>query len=628
MCGVFVLGFIVRFVTMHRLPLSEKRIPLGVTSDGNAVFLYYNRVTERGIDLRVETSRNGLKFSDARDVRFTDRKKSPLPTKKFSQFKIVSGNRKYLLLYKYYPNQNTQLCNAVSDDLYSWQKLGKVTDFSEIGTIVPNYSFQGKYVMFYGEQSVHIAESANGSGWQTIATNVLTPVSDFYGTYTCSVAQAVEKENGLLLYYYLHRRHGPILFLSLHAALFAKNNPKKLLWQTNEPLWQIPKSWMRKRVQPVGVVEHLGILTSYWWVNDDIYAIQHSEIQIDRLAEPRRFPSLLLDKIKENPIIRPIADHFWESKATFNPAAIYDEGKVHIIYRAIGHDDVSTLGYASSRDGVTIDERLPTPIYIPTKPFETGTGTPYVPSGKYVSGGGCYGGCEDPRITKLDGKFYMTYVAYDGSSPPRVALTSIDERDFHRQQWRWTEPQLISKPGIVNKNACVLPERIHGKYVIFHRVFPNILIDYVDSLDFDGSAYLKGEFMIPPRPDAWDSRKLGIGAPPLKTDEGWLLIYQAVDDRYDRQYKIGAMLLDADDPTKVLYRPRKPILEPTEDYENSGHKWGVVYPCGAVVKDDDLFVYYGGADMVTCVAKTELSDFLYRLKASEPAHMTRVTMHS
>ena len=155
-----------------------------------------------------------------------------------------------------------------------------------------------------------------------------------------------------------------------------------------------------------------------------------------------------------------------------------------------------------------------------------------------------------------------------------------------------------------------------------HRVFPNILIDFVDSLDFDGQSYLLGEKHIPPRsPEWWDSRKIGAGAPPLKTDEGWLLIYQAVDDKDASEYKVGAMLLDLEDPSQVLYRSSQPILEPRQSYENNGFKAGIVYPCGAVFKDDTLFVYYGGSDSYVCVATAPLQEFLENLKQTGITHL-------
>ncbi len=346
----------------------------------------------------------------------------------------------------------------------------------------------------------------------------------------------------------------------------------------------------------------------------------------------------VLERSEGNPILQPQPNHWWESKAAFNPGAIYEAGKVHIVYRAIGDSDVSVFGYASSVDGFHVDERLDKPIYVPREPFE-GAGLVYPTEinpqvtyfsaeddeeeeDNYVSGGGGEGGCEDPRLTRIDERVYMTYIAFDGYSPPRVALTSIHIDDFLARNWQWQKPVLISPPGVVDKNACILPERINSKYVIFHRIFPDILVDFVDDLDFDGTTrWLKGEFTIPARASHWDSRKLGIGAPPIKTKDGWLTIYQGVDECDPGRYKIGAMLLDLKDPTRVLARSGKPILEPDVWYENEGWKAGVVYPCGAVVIGDRLLVYYGGADKVACVASAKVDtilEYLIGIRESAP----------
>jgi len=344
----------------------------------------------------------------------------------------------------------------------------------------------------------------------------------------------------------------------------------------------------------------------------------------------------VLERFDGNPILEPQPKHWWESKAAFNPGAIYEQGKVHIVYRAIGDSDVSVLGYASSIDGFHVDERLDKPIYVPREPFE-GAGLVYPTvinpqvtyvsaeddeeeEEDYVSGGGGWGGCEDPRLTKIDDRVFMTYIAFDGYSPPRVALTSIHIDDFLARNWQWKKPVLISPPGLVDKNACILPEKIKSKYVVFHRIFPDILIDFVDDLDFDGTTrWLKGEFKIRPRAAYWDSRKVGAGAPPIKTKDGWLLIYQAVGERDPGRYKIGAMLLDLKDPARVLARLGEPILEPQASYENEGWKTGVIYPCGAVVIKDRLLVYYGGADKVTCVASVKLDELLDRLVGAREA---------
>ncbi len=346
-------------------------------------------------------------------------------------------------------------------------------------------------------------------------------------------------------------------------------------------------------------------------------------------------PRAVLERFKGNPILEPDPGHWWESKAAFNPAAVYEGGKVHILYRAIGDSDESVLGYASSTDGFHIDERLNKPVFcsqcegsglVPSSVSNHDTRYVFLDGEEekvaevdYASGGGGAGGCEDPRLTRIGDRVYMTYVSYDGCSPPRVALTSIHISDFLARKWLWERPVLISPPGVVDKNACILPEKIYSKYVIFHRIFPDILIDFVDDLNFDGKTrWLRGEYKVRPRAAYWDSRKVGAGPPPIKTKDGWLLIYQAVGERDLGRYKIGAMLLDLKDPTRVLFRSDTPVLEPQARYENEGWKAGVVYPCGAVVIKDRLLVYYGGADKVTCVASARLEDFVNQL-VSTPA---------
>lgn len=325
-----------------------------------------------------------------------------------------------------------------------------------------------------------------------------------------------------------------------------------------------------------------------------------------------------MERFNGNPILEPQPEHKWESKAVFNPGALYEAGRVHLVYRAIGDTDTSVLGYASSPDGLHFDERLAEPIYVPREPFEgfrpVSSHRPVSYVSSYVSGGGWMGGCEDPRLTRIGDRVFMTYVAFDGYSRPRVALSSISLDDFLARNWRWRKPVLISPPGVIDKNACILPEKVNGKYVIFHRIFPDILIDFLDDLDFDGKTkWLKGQFRIGTRVDYWDSRKVGAGPPPIKTEAGWLLIYHAVGEQASDSYKIGAMLLDRTDPTRVLARSPEPILEPEAWYETEGFKSNVVYPCGAAVTGERLFIYYGSADRVVCVASVKLDGLVEQL---------------
>ena len=153
------------------------------------------------------------------------------------------------------------------------------------------------------------------------------------------------------------------------------------------------------------------------------------------------------------------------------------------------------------------------------------------------------------------------------------------------------------------------------------------MIEYLDSLEFDGTTFIKSS--RPPnekvelRKGVWDSRVRGVGAPPIKTQEGWLVMYHAIDDRDSGKYKLGAMILDYENPEKILHRSATPILEPDKVYENDGFKSGVVYSCGAVVIGGTLFVYYGGADSIICVATANLNEFLDALKKGGAARIKK-----
>jgi len=325
-----------------------------------------------------------------------------------------------------------------------------------------------------------------------------------------------------------------------------------------------------------------------------------------------------------NPIIEPSYDNHWEAKATFNPTALHADGKVHIIYRAIGTDDVSRLGYARSDDGLSIDERLTQPCYTIGHAVPTASLDYQIP---YCSGGGWNGGCEDPRLTLIGDRVYIIYTAFDGWGSVRMALSSISLDDFLARRWNWRKPVIISPPGEIHKNWVLFPEKINGKFAILHSLTPEVRVDYFDSLDeLDGVTKFIRSSHVGRRADAggaWDSFVRGVGPAPIKTKYGWLVLYHGMDDRDPNRYKLGAMILDKDDPTKVLYRAKKAILAPDECYENEGYKSGVIYSCGAVVMGEELFVYYGGADKVTCVATVHLDSFLKELVANGAVSLKR-----
>lgn len=375
-------------------------------------------------------------------------------------------------------------------------------------------------------------------------------------------------------------------------------------------------------------VNILALLFSFF-VAGVLLGALFSEIFRQQLAKFLHPKFLYLIRSLHNPIIRP-GKNYWTAEAVLNPAAAVIGNRTHLIYRAIGMDGVSRLGYASSLDGIVFDKRLPYPVYVAQKPRSLpGHVKKYSPV-LYPSGGS-WGGCEDPRMVSIEGRVYVTFNMFDGWDFIRVAAISIDECDFMAEQfWKWDGPHILSRPGELQKNWVLFPEKINGMYAILHSVAPTIEIAYRNSIEDIGitepfiQSWVGARDGLPAREGSWDSYIRGAGPPPLRTDYGWLLFYHAIDNRDPGRYKLGAMLLDPNDPTKVLYRSATPILVPDEIYENHG-KPGIVYACGAVVRDGKLFVYYGGADKVVCVATAPLHAFLKALvKGSQPA-LTEMT---
>ena len=316
--------------------------------------------------------------------------------------------------------------------------------------------------------------------------------------------------------------------------------------------------------------------------------------------------SSVLEKLKENPIISPRQENSWEAWQTFNPGVILLEDKIHFLYRAIGEDGISRLGYAFSNDGFMIDERLPCPVYEHHQKQYTFNIFSYF-------SGGSFGGTEDPRLVRVnkEDRLYMTYTACDEGL--RVALTSIKIKDFLNKKWKWSPPKLISPPDEVHKNWVIFPEKINSKYAVLTSINPEISIEYLDDLEFDDNKYIKSSYAGECRKNCWDTCVRGAGPPPIKTKYGWLLLYHAIDERDPCKYKVGVMLLDLAQPTKIILRSKVPILEPEEIYENNGFKAGVVYASGTVVKNGKLLIYYGAADSYVGVAYADLDNFLEEL---------------
>ncbi|MEK7190393.1 MAG: hypothetical protein AAB661_01355 [Patescibacteria group bacterium] len=392
----------------------------------------------------------------------------------------------------------------------------------------------------------------------------------------------------------------------IEAILLDFNNPLKILGRTRGPILVPRESYellghVPNIVFPSGAILEKDTLFIYYGAADTTVCMAHVNItDLISTMRPETSQRWHFRRSARNPIIMKDETHSWEAKATFNPAALRIRNTTHILYRALSEDNTSSIGYASTKDGLSIDERQTHPVYVPRENFEL----------KKVAGGNS--GCEDPRLTKIGKTIYMCYTAFDGIGPSRVAITSITEKNFLQKNWQWEKPVLITPAGFDDKDTCIFPEKTNGRYFILHRVGDEICGDYLKSLNFKTETVRKCIRIIGPRINKWDSAKVGICAPPLKTKYGWLLLYHGVSKSHST-YRIGAVLLDLNDPAIILSRTSDPIFEPEESYEKIGIINNVVFPCGMVEKDGLLYIYYGGADMVVGVATIELDIILRAL---------------
>lgn len=339
----------------------------------------------------------------------------------------------------------------------------------------------------------------------------------------------------------------------------------------------------------------------------------------------QRKKEIKLERYTENPIISP-RPYAWESQAVFNPAAVYSNGKVHLFYRALGDDGISRIGYASSEDGINFYDRLYYPVYSFKKENEmkkhwpfTSPARPYYDRALYASGGG-WGGCEDPRAVVIDGEVYITMNIFNGWNNMGVGYISINEDNLLKRKWKWSKFTFLSHPGDRQKNWVLFPEKINGKFVVFHNLDkgdPNkVYLTYTNNLHWSNMPTIKDALDPQTLPDhvvAWHRRTRSASAPPIKTKDGWLLLYHAMDKDGSDKYKLGAMLLDINDPSKVLYRAQTPILESEEWYENNW-KPGIIYASGAIIKNSELIVYYGGGDKYIGVASISVDKLIESMK--------------
>lgn len=383
----------------------------------------------------------------------------------------------------------------------------------------------------------------------------------------------------------------------VRAVLLDLNNPQKVVGILKEPVLRARE----RQIFPSGIIKDNDRIVLFLTEGEKgISSAEISEKEILKNIQITNTVPVRFQRLPGQPVLNTINNHPWESMGVFNPGAIKMDDGVHLLYRAQSHDGISRLGYAFSKNGTDFIYREKDPVYSPREDFEM----------KKVEG--INSGCEDPRLTEIDGKIHMCYTAYTGQGVSRVALTSIKTEDFKSRNWKWEKPILISAPEIYDKDACMLPEKFRGKYLFFHRIMPGISVEYSDNLNFGNGNWLKTESYILPHPHRFDSDKIGIGPPPIKTPFGWLLIYHGVS-KNDKSYRVGAMLLDSVRPEIVVARTEYPILEPENESEFAG-EIGIVFPCGMAEIGGEIFLYYGGADKNISIAKIKLSSLINFLK--------------
>jgi beta-1,2-mannobiose phosphorylase / 1,2-beta-oligomannan phosphorylase len=336
---------------------------------------------------------------------------------------------------------------------------------------------------------------------------------------------------------------------------------------------------------------------------------------------------LKLKRYEGNPILRPHPDHGWEDLAVFNPAAWYDEekGEVQLLYRTAESDweYKCYFGLAVSSDGYHFTRVSDEPVLSPSVDgFDAST-------------------IQDPRMIKMGEYYYITYACRhypfgqfwvsdeERYFPPErpteypkylrdnATLTGLVlTKDFKT----WIRAGWLTDPLLDDRDVVLFPEKVGGKYVMMHRPLewvgqeygvehPSAWISFADDL----MGFRKSQLLIKAEYD-WEAGKLGVNTPPIRTEHGWLTIYHAVGE--DKLYRLGALLLDLENPAKVLNRTTDWIMQPEEDYEIEGYYRGCVFPCGKVVIGDTLFVYYGGADKYVAVATCPLQELLDTLLAN------------
>lgn len=294
----------------------------------------------------------------------------------------------------------------------------------------------------------------------------------------------------------------------------------------------------------------------------------------------------------ENPVLTR-RDLPFRAVGVLNPEATEQDGQVVLLVRAEGAEGFSDIHVARSDDGVTNWKIEPEPI------LRHGL----------VEWGYERWGCEDARVVRMaeDECWYITYVAYSDMGPAVGIARTTDLRRAER----------LSLLGATNdKDGVLFPAKFDGEYAILHRPdaggHQHIWSAYSKDLVRWGEPHCVLREGYGP---TWDAVKVGAGPPPIRTDKGWLLIYHGVK-AYGGEllYRVGLALLDKDEPHKVLARARGNVFEAEAPYEVTGLVPNVVFPTGAILRGDEVWMYYGAADKCVALATAKLDDLLCLLE--------------
>jgi predicted GH43/DUF377 family glycosyl hydrolase len=336
-------------------------------------------------------------------------------------------------------------------------------------------------------------------------------------------------------------------------------------------------------------------------------------------------------EVKKEGVILKKTELGFENEGVLNPAAIQEGDTIHLFYRAVSKGNYSSIGYCNLNTPLSVRGRNDTPVLFPQFDYESQ-------------------GVEDPRITKIDGLYYLTYTAYDGINAlgalavskdlihfdkKGLIVPSISYKEFcrlaeakgpiHEKYNRYNERGRVRKKEgkeilLWDKNVIFFPRRIGGKLHFLHRIRPDIQIVAVNDLDELTTEFWQNYFLrfnecivLSPK-HKHEVSYIGGGCPPIETEQGWLLIYHGVHDTVKGYvYSACAALLDLQNPQKEIARLPYPLFKPEHQWELTGEVNNVCFPTGAVSDKDTLYLYYGAADEQIACASMSLSALLKEL---------------